>query len=98
MFIIYMNDIVRCSTETIYPIYANDTTLYVSGVDLVQCKFIMNQCLSRVHRCLYTNKLNLNVSKTDHALINIRKAINLNALPSITLINVALERKETVKF
>ena len=34
MIIVYMYDIVRWSNETNFLIYADDTTLYVSGVDI----------------------------------------------------------------
>ena len=98
IFIIYMNDNVRCSSETNFLTYANDTTLYVSGNDIGQCISIMNECLSPVYRSLNINKLSLNFSKPNYVIFNRRKHINLNELPSITLKNTALERRETVNF
>ena len=50
MFIICMNDIVRCTNEIKFLIYADDTTPYVSGVDSAQCISIMNQRLSHLYR------------------------------------------------
>ena len=52
MFVVYMNDIVRCTIELNFLIYADDTTLYVSGVGISQCISIMNQGLSHVYRWL----------------------------------------------
>ena len=37
MLIIYMNDLARCSIEIYFLLYADDTTLYVSAVDIGQC-------------------------------------------------------------
>ena len=55
MFVVYMNDIVRCSIELSFLMYADDTTLHVSGVDTGQCTSIMNQGLSHVYRWLYSH-------------------------------------------
>ena len=97
VFIVYMSDIVRRSIEINFLVYANDTTLYVSGVDIGQCITIMNKSLSHVYRRLRMNKLSLNVSKTSYVIFNGRKKIDHNVLSSITLNKAALERKETVK-
>ena len=43
MFIIYMNDHFRFSNEVNLLRYADDTTLYLPGVDIDQCTSIMNQ-------------------------------------------------------
>ena len=48
MFVVYMNDIVRCSIELNFLIYADDTTLYVSGADIGHCISIMNKGSSQV--------------------------------------------------
>ena len=98
MLTVYMNDIVRCSPELNIQIYADDTTLHVSGVRIGQCISLMNQGFSHVYRCLYMNKFSLNVSKPRYAIFNRGDQINLNVLPSITLNNSALERNETVTF
>ena len=94
MFIVYMNDIVRCSLELNFLLYADDTTLYVSVVDSGQCRYIMNQGLSHVYRWLYMNKLSLIFSKTNYVVFNRRKQISMSVLPSISLKNVALVRKK----
>ena len=63
MLIIYMNDIVTCSNEINFLIYADDTTPYVSGVNIGQCMSFMNKCLSHVYNWLYMNTSSLNVLK-----------------------------------
>ena len=51
MFIIYVKNIIKCSIEINFLIYADDTTLYVSGLILVNAYLcIMNHCLSHVYR------------------------------------------------
>ena len=84
MFIVYMNDIFRCSIELNFLIHADDTALYVSGVHIGQFISIMNQGLSHVYRWLYMNNLSLNVYKTNNVIFNRRNQINLNVLLSIT--------------
>ena len=65
MFVVYMNDIVRCSIELNFLIYDDDTTLFVLGVVIGQCISTMHQGLSHVCRWLSMNKLCLNISKTN---------------------------------
>ena len=77
MFVVYMNDTVRCSIELNFLIYADDTTLYDSGVDIGQCISIMNQGLSHVYRWLYKKSSSLNFSKTKYVMFNRRKEIYL---------------------
>ena len=60
MCIVYMDDIVRCSIEINFLIYTEDTTLFVSAVDLGQCVSIMNQHFVHVYHWLY---MRLNVSR-----------------------------------
>ena len=54
-----------------YHVYADDTQLYIS----FKCKQSLesissvNRCLSDIRRWMITNKLKINDSKTDHAII-----------------------------
>ena len=93
-----MKDTFRCFIELKILRYADDTTHYVSVLDIGQCISIRNQGLSHLYRWLYMNKSSFNVTKTNYVIFNRRKQINLNASGSITLKNAALEREETVKF
>ena len=70
MFIVYLNDIVRCSIDVNFLIYADDTTLFVTGVDNGQCISILIQSLFHVYRWLHMNKLSRNVSKTNYVISN----------------------------
>ena len=66
LFIIYTNDIINCSTHFHPVIYADDTTLINTSVNLNndQNVVILNQELDKIYQWLNTNKLSLNISKT----------------------------------
>ena len=66
LFIIYTNDIINCSTHFHPVIYADDTTLINTSINLKndQNVVILNQELDKIYQWLNTNKLSLNISKT----------------------------------
>ena len=64
LFIIYMNDIYNVS-ELLYTImYADDTSVIISGSDLESLIQSVNSELCLLNTWLKANKLSLNVNKT----------------------------------
>ena len=77
LFLLYMNDLAFCVPDFYTILFADDTSLSLSGqnYDLLLLQF--NSLLSKVTSWLKTNLLSLNVSKTKYILFkNPREYIN----------------------
>ena len=64
LFLVYMNDISRCSEILSIILFADDTNLFLSHKNLVTLKETMNRELSKIASWLSANKLSLNIKKT----------------------------------
>ena len=71
--IFYINDNATGSIHLHYQIYVNDTTHYISAVDIRFCISILNECFSNVYRSLFIDKLSHDVSKTNYIIFHRRK-------------------------
>ena len=61
LFLIYINDIVRCSEILSVILFADDTNLFLSHKNLVYLQDTMNCELEKVATWLSANKLTLNI-------------------------------------
>ena len=71
LFIIYLNDIVNCSSLFRFIIYADDTNLIIPSLNNYSIITINNE-LDRIHHWLAYNKLSLNVNKTKFIIFHNR--------------------------
>ena len=98
LFIIYTNDIINCSTHFHPVIYADDTTLINTSINLNndQNVVILNQELDKIYQWLNTNKLSLNISKTKFIIFAPKnKKVNN---PLITINNLRINRVSDFNF
>ena len=65
LFLIYVNDISRCTSCHVLS-FADDTTISLSGTNIVDLYNTMNQELEHINQWFQSNKLCLNVKKTKH--------------------------------
>ena len=80
LFGLYVNDMHRCSDKLSFVHFADDTTVFMSGDDLtILCQDI-NSELVKVTEWLRSNRLSLNVDKTNFMLIT-HNRINSSDLP-----------------
>ena len=76
LFILYINDICNASTSLKFILFADDTNVFYSGVDIQTiCECISHE-LDKLHVWLSVNKLSLNVDKTNFILFGNRKIID----------------------
>ena len=68
LFLIYVNDVNKCNTNTTYTKFADDTTVLTSGNTLEEAVTKMNQTLSDIDTWFKRNKLGLNPSKTRYMI------------------------------
>ena len=63
LFIIYINDIVNCSGEAKFVLFADDTNIFITGNSELEAYEKANNVLKSVSTYMYLNKLHINKSK-----------------------------------
>lgn len=76
LFLIYINDIVNTSNRLSFVLFADDTTVYSTGKNLNDTITNMNNQLVHISNWFTSNKLTLNVDKTQ-AMIFSRRMIHI---------------------
>ena len=70
VFLIYINDIVNSSNVLSFVLFADDTTLYVKNDFIESAIEILNTELAKVASWFDSNKLTLNVNKTQMIMLS----------------------------
>ena len=65
LFLIYINDLAKISTKLFTLMFADDTSIFISGNDLYIIEKTLNDEMKKVDTWLKVNKLSLKISKTD---------------------------------
>ena len=76
LFILYINDICNASTILKFILFADDTDVFYSGVDIQTLCECISRELDKLHVWLSVNNLSLNVDKTNFILFVNRKNID----------------------
>ena len=72
LFIIYINDLVHCSNDVKFILYADDSNIFVSDVSIENCVTNMNNGLNVIKLWMCCNRLTLNVDKSCYMLFKRR--------------------------
>ena len=98
LFIIFMNDISRCSSILKFVIYADDTNVFTSLRDPVHGVNIINAELSKLSLWMRRNTLTLNDDKTYYVLFH--RKYRKNVFPNLNILmnGCPVERVTEVKF
>ena len=75
LFILYINDLPNCLSNSVARMYADDTHLTFASKNIETINDVMNHDLSIVNTWLTANKLTLNSSKTEFMLIGSRQRL-----------------------
>ena len=103
LFLIYVNDMHRSSKKFDFYLFADDTNLLYAEKDLNKLEVIVNEELLKLCEWLNSNKLSLNVSKSNFVIFHpyqrkLYREVNLK-IPDNNLEQlVSLERKTYVKY
>ena len=73
MFLIYINDLPNVSKCLTFFLFADDTNIYYESFDLLSTQEIVNRELRKVRKWLETNRLALNIEKTNFVLFHSNK-------------------------
>ena len=96
LFLLYINDI--CNVSKIFNIilFADDTNLFHTGLDIkTMCQTISYE-LSEINKWFQANKLSLNVLKTNYIIFGNRRKLNENY--NICIDDISLDRTFVTKF
>ena len=106
LFLVYMNDITNASKTLQYILFADDTSLFMSDVNLERLVTNFNIELDRISQWLCTNKLILNVKKTNYMIFTnrnintdqVKVKINdelINCCDSLKFLGISIDSKLT---
>ena len=76
LFLLYINDLPNCLKSSVPALFADDTNLSVRGATAGEIEEKLEFDLNNVHNWLLTNKLTLNVKKTEYMLIGSRQKLS----------------------
>lgn len=76
LFLIYINDMSRCSKLLDFIHFADDTTLFATHKDINQLVTIVDTELAKIDTWLRSNRLSLNVSKTTYMILSRNSGTN----------------------
>ena len=68
LFLLYINDLPNVSKMLYSILFADDTSLFVTGTDINDTIVKVNNELKFISKWLHTNKLSLNIKKTHFIL------------------------------
>ena len=97
LFLIYINDISKCSDILAMILFADDTNLFFSHKNMDTLQETMNNELEKITTWLCTNKLSLNIKKT-HFIIFKSKRKKLKKKVSIKRNAQPIEQLKYTKF
>ena len=97
LFILYMNDFPNALKLAESFLFADDTSVYYSHSDLKQLEIVLNSELQNIDIWMKSNKLSVNISKTNYLIFRSRqRKINTNLCLQHN--NQILSQKQHIKF
>ena len=94
LFLVYINDLPNCLTSASPRIFADDTNITFAASTLIDLENAVNLELRNLQRWLITNRLSLNIAKTEFMVIGSNQRIH--AL-SNNQIDIEIDGKESKK-
>ena len=103
LFLIYINDIYNASDKLAFYLFADDTNLLFADRNLKSLETVVNMELMNVSDWLASNKLSLNVKKTNFVIFHpsqkrLKYKVNLKIYDNNRKHFICLERKDYVKY
>jgi len=95
LFLLYINDMARCSERLKFVHFADDTTVFCSGRDIEEASVCMNDELKRLVAWLRDNRLILNTDKTSYMIFS---DVNNFHVPDIRISNNTINQVEVANF
>jgi len=96
LFLLYINDMSRCSFKLKFIHFADDTTAFGYGDNIHALADEMNEELNRIYLWLCSNRLSLNIEKTSFMVLSDKK--QLDVIPNIRINDVNVHIVREAKF
>ncbi|CAB4035040.1 Hypothetical predicted protein, partial [Paramuricea clavata] len=75
LFLLYVNDLPNCLDKSCPAMYADDTNLTVCSDSINNLEEALNSEMKNIHQWLLSNKLTLNIEKTEYMIIGTRQRL-----------------------
>ena len=98
LFILYMNDISSLKENNQMLLFADDTNLLYTGKELKSLIPKINSSLDKIYNWFSTNKLSLNVEKTNYILFHRARQKLPDSSPTIQIDSKTVSRVSVTKF
>ena len=95
LFLLYINDMCKCSRKLGFVHFADDTTVFLQGKDISSLYDLMNFELRAVDSWLCANKLSLNIDKTSYMIHSYKCKLSDK---TINIRNTVVRRVSQLKF
>ena len=93
-----MNDIVKCSDELKYSMYADDACVWSANKNLQDSVAIMNSELTRINKWMSSNCLTLNKDKCEYVVFKNKSNRVPDASVHISIDDLTLTRRHFTKY
>ena len=70
LFLLYINDMPKCSNILEFPLFADDTNLFLNNPNILNLETKLNLELEKVSQWLFANKLPFNIKKTSFVVFH----------------------------
>ena len=97
LFLLFINDIVKSSSDMKFILFADDTTVFASGKCLTNLVALTNEALRKIKLWLERNRLTLNENKTQFVVFH-RKRRAYPVVNNVYLGDSVVKRVDNVKF
>ena len=96
LFIIFINDICRCSSIVHFNLFADDTSIYLNHDNIETLFSLMENELQKIGAWISANKLGLNVKKSAYLLFSGKK--QTGNIPRLSIFGKPISRVHDFKF
>ena len=98
LFLVYINDLPNCLNCAIPRMFADDTSVSYAAKSMDELQSVINSELVNLHKWLSTNKLSLNIAKTEFMIIGSRQRISaMDDRITIEINDCEVEKVDSVK-
>ena len=70
LFLLYVNDLLKCSNVLDFHLFADDTNIFLQDQNLKSLELKLNEELDKVNQWLQSNRLSLNIDKTNFVIFH----------------------------
>jgi hypothetical protein len=75
LFLLCTNDMPNCSKKLSFRIFADDTNIFYSSTNIREVETVMNEELTNIQHYCATNKLSINLKKTNFMIISAKRKV-----------------------